>query len=287
MTTTAVVLDRYDDVTAALADPALVPVPAEPGPPGGVAWLRATVARFSAGAAHAGRRALVEADLAGLDPARLRIAAAAGFEADARLRAVRVLAEALGLAEPQAVARAVAVVAGAYFADRPEDREADAAVAWLLPRMLPDSGEAPPDHAANRIGLLVQACDATGRLVEHARRSADRGAPTAGLLAETLRRDPPVRAMRRQAVRATTVGAVAIPVGTEVVLETAAAVAGCPGAPTLAFGAAPRLCPGREHALALAAGILHGVSEERFMAVAPAGGADAVVGPTLQEKTGS
>ncbi|MFF2044540.1 hypothetical protein ACFVVX_29390 [Kitasatospora sp. NPDC058170] len=261
MTTPVVVLDRYDDVTAALADPALVPVPAEPGPPGGVAWLRATVARFSAGGTHTGRRALVEADLARLDPARLRLAAAAGFEADARLRAVRVLAQALGLAEPEAVARAVAVVAGAYFADRPEDREADAAMAWLLPRMLPDAAEPSPEHAANRIGLLVQACDATGRLVDHARRAAAQGAPPAGLLAETLRQDPPVRAMRRQAVRATTVGAVAIPAGAEVVLETAVAAAGCPGAPTLAFGAAPRVCPGREHALALASGILHGASE--------------------------
>ncbi|MFE7594872.1 hypothetical protein ACFU6K_36260, partial [Kitasatospora sp. NPDC057512] len=48
---------RYDDVTAALADPALVPppaaapAPAAPGAPGGVpgtvAWLRSAVARFS------------------------------------------------------------------------------------------------------------------------------------------------------------------------------------------------------------------------------------------------
>ncbi|MFD0412201.1 hypothetical protein ACFVHV_43615, partial [Kitasatospora sp. NPDC127116] len=53
---------RYDDVTAALADPALVPPPAGPAVPRApgaaprtVAWLRSAVARVSCGEPHARR----------------------------------------------------------------------------------------------------------------------------------------------------------------------------------------------------------------------------------------
>ncbi|SOB83097.1 Cytochrome P450 [Streptomyces sp. 1331.2] len=265
---------RYDDVTAALADPALVPLPAAPvaaGAAAGVAWLRASVARFSAGEPHARRRALVLADLERLDPAALRVAAAGGFDPDVRLRAVRVLAAALGLADPEAVARDVATVARAYFADASEgvgrsgareDPEADAAVARLLPAMGGPDGEADgePDEepvgetAANRIGLLVQACDATAALVDAARGNG-------GGLAAVLREDPPLRAMRRLAARATEVGGVAVPAGTHVVLDLAAAQAEAPDGVALTFGAPPRLCPGRSHALAIAEGILFGASD--------------------------
>jgi hypothetical protein len=98
-------LTRYADVVAALADPALVPVPPpEPGqtpeaaPPGTAAWLRATFARFASGSAHRRRRALAEADLGRLDGIALRRAAtraaagaahSAGAPVDARLLAVR------------------------------------------------------------------------------------------------------------------------------------------------------------------------------------------------------
>ena len=57
-----------------------VPPPGPPGPFGTMAWLRATVSRFSEGEAHARRRALVEARLAALDPAALRAAARAAAE---------------------------------------------------------------------------------------------------------------------------------------------------------------------------------------------------------------
>lgn len=253
---------RYEEVTAALADPALVPPPAEPGPYGTVAWLRAAVARFSAGEPHARRRALVLADLERLDPGALRILAAGGFEPDVRLRVVRALATALGLAEPEAVARDVRAVARAYFRPEPDgaepngvepdDAEADAAVARLLPAM----GDADEETAANRIGLLVQACDATAALVEHARRGT-------GGLAATLWDDPPVRTMRRVAARATEVGGVAVPAGTRVLLDLAAAQErdGRAGRESLTFGAPPRLCPGRAHALAIAEGILYGASD--------------------------
>lgn len=82
--------DRYADIAAALADPHLVPLPATSGPVGGIAWLRATVARFSSGQTHARRRALVEADLARLDPLALRKAVALDPGADVRQPAARV-----------------------------------------------------------------------------------------------------------------------------------------------------------------------------------------------------
>ncbi|MFJ6775544.1 hypothetical protein ACIQOV_32075 [Kitasatospora sp. NPDC091257] len=267
---------RYDDVTAALADPALVPPPAGPAVPGApgaapgtVAWLRSAVARFSSGEPHARRRALVLADLERLDPDRLRVAAAAGFESDVRLRVVRVLAAELGLADPEAVARDVATVSRAYFADASDDPAvadptADAAVARLLPAMGgrddaaggrdDAAGDRDEETAANRIGLLVQACDATAALVEGARRHEDG-------LAGVLRADPPVRTMRRLAARATEVGGVAVPAGTRVLLDIAAAQSGAPAGVALTFGAPPRSCPGRSQALVIAEGILYGASD--------------------------
>ncbi|MFE7593919.1 hypothetical protein ACFU6K_31390, partial [Kitasatospora sp. NPDC057512] len=214
---------------------------------------------FSSGEPHARRRALVLADLERLDPDRLRVAAAGGFESDVRLRVVRVLAAELGLADPEAVARDVATVSRAYFTDAPAglvaddapgDPVADAAVARLLPAM----GDRDEETAANRIGLLVQACDATAALVEGARRHEDG-------LAGVLRADPPVRTMRRIAARATEVGGVAVPAGTRVLLDIAAAQAGAPAGVALTFGAPPRSCPGRSQALVIAEGILYGSSD--------------------------
>lgn len=249
-----------------------------------MAWLRATVARFSAGETHARRRALVVADLARLDTAALRNAAALGPDGEDRLRSVSVLAEALGLAEPDAVADAIAVVAGTYFGDG-HDAAADEAVAWLLPRVLSaesraeveSEGDAAMEAAANRIGLLVQALSATGDLIEHARRAAA-GHPVGHdidtLLAETLRHDPPVRAIHRLAVRDTHVAGIDLVEGDVVTLDIAAAnrdpevftdpeVFGLDrsGPPSLTFGSLPRVCPGRDHALALAAGVLSRDSE--------------------------
>lgn len=279
---------RYPDVLAALADPRLVPPPAGTGPPGTTAWLRGSVARFSSGEAHARRRALVRADLARLHPAALRDAAneTAGRGTGGCVRAVvvRTLAAALGFAEPDRVAEAVGLVAGAYFGGVDEDTltAADAAVAWLLPRMLPERPARPPDEpaaeelspaewapeqlelAANRIGLLVQACDATAALIDHATRAADgnhragAGTPSVeSLLAATLHDRPPVRTMRRVAVGATSVAGTGIAEGDLVLLDVArAALAQGPGAELLTFGAPPRVCPGRDQALAIAAGAL-------------------------------
>ncbi|MGI5244114.1 hypothetical protein [Dactylosporangium sp. CA-139066] len=127
------------------------------------------------------------------------------------------LALALGVAAP--VADDVRTAAAAY-------QTGDAAADEAVERLVAAFGGAHDERTAARIALLVQACDATAALVERARaRPVD----------EVLRDDPPVPATRRVA-----------PDG-EVVLVS------LEGAP---FGAGPRACPGREHALALVAGAL-------------------------------
>ncbi|MFG3137329.1 isocitrate lyase/phosphoenolpyruvate mutase family protein [Streptomyces sp. NPDC048211] len=250
MTHTTHEFDRFEDVRSALTDPALVPgLPAaEDGPAGaGVAWLRATVARFSHGEAHRRRRALVEAELARLTPEALRRAAAVAPGEETRVAVVRTLADALGLPRPTAVAEAVTVVAGVYFGG--DDAAADEAVAalvrWLAP---PPSNEAARESAANLIGLLVQACGATAALVDTA---FDHSSVP---LSRILRDMPPVSAMRRVAVAATGVGGRHIAEGDVVLLDLAAANRAHPS--LLTFGAPPRVCPGRAHALALADGLL-------------------------------
>ncbi|MFI6951617.1 isocitrate lyase/phosphoenolpyruvate mutase family protein [Streptomyces sp. NPDC050422] len=305
MTHTTHEFDRFEDVRSALADPALVPErpAAEDGPAGAsVAWLRATVARFSHGEPHRRRRALVEAELARLAPESLRQAAAAAPGGELRAGVVRTLAGALGMPRPEAVAEAVIVVAGVYFGG--EDAAADEAVARLvgwptapapdqaalfsggavLPpgqTALPSGGvvlpsdraglpsgaapalgeaglpwdetrppwdEAALESAASRIGLLVQACEATATLVAAAAGSG--GLP----LSRVLRDRPPVRGMRRVAVRATRVADREIAAGDVVLLDLATANRAHPV--PLTFGAAPRICPGRAHALALTEGLL-------------------------------
>ncbi|MFJ4412187.1 isocitrate lyase/phosphoenolpyruvate mutase family protein [Streptomyces sp. NPDC088910] len=155
--------DRWADVRAALADPALVPEPpaGDVGSAGAsVAWLRSAAARFSSGRTHRRRRALVEAELARLEPVTLRDAAAAeGSEGSDSETRVRVLREAT-----------------------------------------------------------------------------------------------PVRVMRRVAVAATRIAGREIAAGDTVLLDLATANRTHPV--PLTFGAPPRVCPGRAHALALAEGLL-------------------------------
>lgn len=244
---------QYAEIRTALADPALVPPVPGPfaGPPGAsVAWLRATVARFASGEPHLRRRAWVEAELARLAPADLhRAASAPGGEGDLRKRVVSRLAAALDLPEPERVAREVAVLADAYFGED-GGTDADRAVARLVDLLSP----APVDDTgleavAQRIGLLAQACAATAALTG-AVAAAGPAAPTA----RVLRDDPPVRALRRVAARATRVAGREIAEGDEVVLDLVAARQGHPA--PLAFGAPPRVCPGKAHALALTEGLL-------------------------------
>ncbi|WWQ68694.1 isocitrate lyase/phosphoenolpyruvate mutase family protein [Streptomyces sp. Q6] len=164
------------------------------------------------------------------------------------MRAVHVLAEALELPEPGAVAEAVTVVAGSSSggADPAADEAVDRLVALLVPE--PEhANQCALEAAAHRIGLLVQACAATAALVDAA---VDGHAPPARMLQET----PPVRTTRRRAVRATRVAGRDIAPG-DVVLLYLAVVQSTPPVP-LTFGSSPRVCPGRAHAPALAAGLL-------------------------------
>jgi cytochrome P450 len=203
------------DVRAIFADPRFVPPPPEPaGPMGTMTWLRASVARFSTGATHARRRAMVEQDLSRLDPARLRELAAASSDP---YFPVAVLAAELGISDVDKAVAAVRLVAAAYQGQGAPDE----AVATLVSMLEP----ADPEVLANRIGILVQACDATAALISSV--------------------DPPVKATRRQALVDVLISGTVIPAGTIVVLDISA----------FPFGAGPRPCPGREHALALAAGV--------------------------------
>ncbi|MGW4773177.1 hypothetical protein ACWEO2_34720 [Nocardia sp. NPDC004278] len=188
----------------------------------GIGWLRAHVARFCDGVEHDRRRALVVAELARLSPEVLRERVRM-VEGD--LPHVRVLAETLGI--PDISVSAVAIAAAHYQPHEPDSAEADRAVAELVAAC----GGVADERAAARIGLLIQACQATGALVDNARRfegTADE------VIARTMVEDPPVRRTRR--------------VVDEELVEV--------DLTGLGFGAGPHICPGRDHAIAIAAGII-------------------------------
>ncbi|MGW0435846.1 hypothetical protein ACWDV4_25305 [Micromonospora sp. NPDC003197] len=206
---------------AVLRDPTFV-VPTVAPASGGVAWLRANVGRFSNGEAHLRRRALATAILDRVPLAALREVG--------RAHPVAVLAEAMGIGEP--VVPLVRDVAQAYQPGTGDPRVADAA----LTRLVPVCGGEFDEQTAARIGVLVQAHDATTILIARARHRP---------IEEVLYADPPVAATKRQATVTTSLGGVTIVAG-EVVRV------GLGGG--LAFGAGARRCPGRAHALALAEG---------------------------------
>ncbi|MGC4746280.1 cytochrome P450 [Micromonospora sp. DT201] len=299
-------MTRHADVRAALTHPAFEVPAVESGPYGTLAWLRASVSRFSTPQRHGERRAIVVDALGALDPDELRDEAArstvavldqAGGRLDvmrdvARLVPLRVLAGRLGFADPAAAGTAVAVVAAAYHpgVDLALTRQADRAVATLLAVAPPDA----PEVRANLIGLLVQACDATAGLIgaaahhllpPHGRLPGGDppgGAGTAEMLAEVLRLDPPVRATRRVTATAVRLGGRELPASSPVLLrfdaanrdpqvfaEPAAFRPGRPGAGLLTFGAGERGCPGDRHALALATGVLDVLRERCHRTRAP------------------
>lgn len=159
-------------------------------------------------------------------------------------------------------------------------RRADRAVAALLAMSPP----APAEVTANRLGLLVQAADATAGLIVAAVRhglAAPDGLGTDALLAEVLRLDPPVRVTRRVAAGPLSLGGQPVGAGERLLLRFDAANrdpvafperdrfrAGRANA-ALTFGAGPRGCPGQRHALALAAGVV-GVLRRRCRPAVPA-----------------
>jgi cytochrome P450 len=281
--TTNVTVARYADAVALLNNPAFeVPAPAptppaQNGAPVGLAWLRATVSRFTSGPDHRRRRALATALLDPVGPGALRdraaaatltaLAAGATAEAVALRVPVTTLAAALGL-DPSVVHQ-VAVAASGYQPGTDAGPAADTAVRALVAAC----GGTPDEAAAARIMVLVQAYEATAQLIGNAL-AASRYAPADTtvdtLLAETLRFDPPVEVMRRVCVAPTTVGAATVDEQTPVAVNIPAAnrdpaVFAAPDVfdpgrsdveRHLTFGTGIRPCPGRDHAMALAAGVL-------------------------------
>lgn len=207
------------------------PVPPVPSdvPLASIAWLRATVARFSNGPDHVRRRSLAVDALSAVDPKSLQNKA---FSRTSRLMEGRgevdvmaeiarpvpvgVLAEALGLPD---VSADVVPVAAAYHPHVTPDAAAESALGRLL-----DVCGGATEAAAARIGLLVQACDATAGLIGNELFASLSGKPVG----------PPVLATRRRIDGA----------------DVSVSLAGSP------FGAGPRECPGAAHATALATGVL-------------------------------
>lgn len=243
-------------VRAILDDPGYIvpPAPAVAADETGtLGWLRAHVARFSDGEVHAGRRALAESELAGLDPAALRAAAAERTRAElaaagsapvdamslARRVPVAVLAAGLGLTGDTLDAATGAVVASASGYPNPDQAGpyADVSVGFLAGAVGPAGN---PEALANRIGLMMQASDATAGLIGNALIAAftDETQDVDEVIAATLRDDPPVLRTRRLS-----------PEGEVVTLD----ISGC------TFGAGRRPCPGADQATALAAGVLDAI----------------------------
>ncbi|VVJ15275.1 putative cytochrome P450 [Amycolatopsis camponoti] len=189
--------------------------------------MRASVGRFSNGPDHARRRSLAVSALASVEPEVLRRKAFEAAGGDARLIVVEVLAGELGL---PVVASDVVAVAAAYHPHVTPSAEAEAA----LGRLVTACGGTTDEPVAARIGLLVQACEATAKLIGTAVPLVRAGKPPEEAVAEVLRADPPVAHTRRR-------------VGGEDVLVP---LAGTP------FGTGPRECPGPAHAIALAIGVL-------------------------------
>jgi hypothetical protein len=218
------------DVAAVLTDPTFV-VPPEPSGPGAMAWLRAHVARFSTGEEHARRRRLATELLDALDPTALRTAAREAARAGTppeRIPTV-VLTAALGL---PGTADLVATAASGYLPGGTQGPAVDAAVTALRTRLT-----GPDEAVAARIGVLLQAHNATAALI---RAAATRGGDVEAAVGE----DPPARTTRRVA----TEDRQGVAAGTPVTLNLATA--------TLPWGAGAHECPGRVAALALAAGAL-------------------------------
>ncbi|WP_410638253.1 hypothetical protein [Amycolatopsis sp. lyj-346] len=195
------------------------------------------MARFSNGPDHVRRRALGVDALASVDADSLREKAfsrthriVAGLDVVevmaeiARPVPVGVLAEALGLPD---VSADVVPVAAAYHPHVVPDAAAEAALARLVAAC-----GGPSELAAARIGLLVQACDATAGLIGNELFAWLTGKPA----------EQPVLATRRRID------------GEDVTVS----LAGTP------FGAGPRACPGSWHARALAAGVFEALRDFRL-----------------------
>lgn len=262
-------ITRHAEAVAVLSDTRYVPPPVpQDAPAGTLSWLRAQVSRFSTGEVHAERRRLVTERLAALDPAALRQAAtAATLERGGDWPDVptAVLGAALGISEEKRLVGAVAAAAAGYLSGE-EGPEADAAVAELVELL---SGEGDPIPG---ITILLQAHAATAGLIANALTHAEPDDAVGhhagsrvdidGLLRETLRHDPPLKASRRldrQTGDEVTIDLVAANRDPAVFPQPERFDVSRGPMPHLTFGSGVRPCPASAHALALAAGVLAAV----------------------------
>ena len=254
-------LIERSEVVQVLEDPAFTVPDADPAATRPAGRFRSLVSRFSNGPAHDDRRRRLLALLDELDPAALAAGAtertramhAADADAIAAHVPVATLADRLGFPEPDATPAAAAAIASSYLTGEPS-RSADAAVTRLLTMARHHDDD---DHdAVLRVQLLVQAHAATSGLITaalHRRRSAadEERRATSHLLAAVLRDTPPVQQTHRIA-----------PDGETVVLRFDGPDSAAPEHPrTLAFGAGPRACPARSHAIAIATAVVDEVGE--------------------------
>ena len=252
--------------------PASEPVPAAiVGTTAGSIFAR--LVRMRDGAAHAGPRCTVVRELDVIDAQRVGQEAAeearsllgsGGSIAHLVLRLpARVMARVLGVspAELDRTAEWVDDFAGCLAPGASPGRvtRGRAAAERLLERMVGDV-----DLAANRVGLLAQAYEATAGLIgntlvaigrSHALRERLRGHPEQvdALLDEVLRNDPPVQNTRRFAALGGSIAGVEVREGDTILVVLAAAQRDPAARGALAFGAGVHTCPGAKHAKAIAA----------------------------------
>ncbi|MFI0446270.1 hypothetical protein [Actinomadura sp. 6N118] len=246
----------HADITAVLSDDryAVPPVPGHAAR-GTLQWLRQNVCRFSEGEDHDRRLAIVTKELAQMDPAALRQGA---YErattilktspqdpvaAVARPVPTAVLGRALGVTDLDALIKAVPIAAAVYLTGTDQPQTADRAVSTLVDLLSPGSDE----ESANRLAILMQSCEATATLITKA--ATRTFVDSESIITDTLRFDPPVPALRRLD-----------PNGTLVTLDIK--TANLEGFPHLTFGAGRRPCPGADHAVQLAAGVLDALRAE-------------------------
>jgi cytochrome P450 len=265
------VIARPADVVAALASAALTVGVAHEAS-GAARLLQARMARFSEGAVHGHRRALVQTLLP--DPASVewgawsRTSAALGDWRGrhdamelARRVPVAVLADAAGVA-PEAI-DAVAQLTGELCAalvpagsgpGTDGAASGDAAATALLAAL---RGRDDEERAVAAASILFQARDATAGLIGLALSAAAHPprATAADLVERALRTDPPVQWTSRTAAAAVTIGGVSIRAGARVWILLAMADRGEPWPPAT-FGGGRHGCPGRLIATALARGVV-------------------------------
>lgn len=270
------VVARPDDVAAALSSPSLGVAPADP-PTTDTGRLQARMARFSDGADHARRRALLEAMLPGTDGLEQAAAQRSGALLDcdtavldlmpvARTVPVAVLTAALGV-PPSSVERVVTLTG--QLCDALAPRLATAAAPTrpdpdhqALTALLAPLGPWDEEQVAAAVGILFQARDATAALVGTAALYGDRepNLDVDGQLDLALRQNAPVQCTRRRALTEVTLGGSTIPRGADVWVVLAAAERGGT-TPPATFGAGPHACPGSSLARTLARGVLRAVRD--------------------------